>query len=90
VSREEKEVIKGIFDEYYDEFLMEVLNHPKVRKYIKETKEKLPKLTEHELENNAIDHFFKFEDFTIETLEEIRNKLKEALKRKHGKSKAKP
>jgi hypothetical protein len=56
--------MKGLFDEYYDELLQKVLNHPKVQEYMKETKEENPELTQYELESDALDNFFN-EDYKI-------------------------
>jgi hypothetical protein len=72
--------VNGLFDEYFDELLVKVLNHPKVQASMKESKEAFPELTQYEIESNAIEDFFSLDYEEIFSIDEIYEDIVEDVK----------
>jgi hypothetical protein len=69
-----------LFDEFYNELLEKVLNHPKVQASMKESKEAFPELTQYEIESNAIEDFFSLDYEEIFSIDEIYEDIVESVK----------
>lgn len=72
---------------FYDGLLAKILGFPKVQEIIAEARtdkewNREHKWSEYEFENHAVENFFEFDDEEILRVEEIWNKVKEAVRSK--------
>lgn len=70
----------GLFDEFYDELLGKVLNHPKVQEFMREYREEFPDASQYEVESEALDEFFSFDYEDIFSIDEIFETLVEDIR----------